>query len=84
MTRPAGALALVLALAALPAAAQQAPPLTTDNGEWPAYGGDAAHTRYSPLDQIDAANFGELEIAWRFQDRQPRPRSGVQNSKARR
>ena len=66
MTRFAGVVALGIGLAALPAAAQQAPPLTTANGEWPAYGGDAAHTRYSPLDQIDASNFGELELAWRF------------------
>ena len=42
------------------------PPLTTAHGEWPSYGGDAGHTRYSPLDQIDAANFGDLELAWRF------------------
>ncbi len=38
----------------------------TSGGEWPSYGGDLAHTRYSPLDQIDASNFGSLEIAWRF------------------
>jgi quinoprotein glucose dehydrogenase len=36
------------------------------NGEWPTYGGDLGHTRYSPLDQITAANFGTLEVAWRF------------------
>jgi quinoprotein glucose dehydrogenase len=42
--------------------AQQGAP----NGEWPTYGGDLGHTRYSALDQIDAANFGELEPAWRF------------------
>jgi quinoprotein glucose dehydrogenase len=36
------------------------------NGEWPSYGGDLGHTRYAPLDQIDASNFGSLEIAWRF------------------
>ena len=36
------------------------------NGEWPAYGGDLGHTRYSPLTQISAANFSKLEIAWRF------------------
>jgi quinoprotein glucose dehydrogenase len=34
--------------------------------EWPAYGGDLGHTRYAPLDQIDASNFGSLAIAWRF------------------
>jgi quinoprotein glucose dehydrogenase len=36
------------------------------NGEWRTYGGDLGHTRYSPLDQIDASNFRTLEIAWRF------------------
>ena len=38
----------------------------TTNGEWRTYGGDLSNTRYAPLDQIDADNFGELEIAWRF------------------
>ena len=37
----------------------------TEGGEWRSYGGDIANTRYSPLAQIDANNFGELEIAWR-------------------
>ena len=59
------AAAIGLTLAAAPAAGQE-PPLTTAGGEWPGYGGDAGHTRYSPLDRIDASNFGELEIAWRF------------------
>ena len=36
------------------------------NGEWAVYGGDPGHTRYAPLAQIDAANVGELEIAWRW------------------
>src|SRR5690606_26140180 len=36
------------------------------DGEWPTYGGDLGHTRYAPLDQIDASNFGSLELAWRF------------------
>ena len=35
-------------------------------GEWPTYGGDLGHTRYSALDQISAENFNELEVAWRF------------------
>ena len=38
----------------------------TQNGEWPSYGGDLAHTRYSPLDQITGDNFNELEVAWSF------------------
>ena len=33
-------------------------------GEWRYIGGDAHHTRYSPLDQITAANFEKLEVAW--------------------
>jgi len=36
------------------------------NGEWRTYGGDLGHTRYAPLDQINAGNFSTLEIAWRF------------------
>ena len=35
-------------------------------GEWPSYGGDLGHTRYAPLQQIDAENFDQLEVAWRF------------------
>ena len=38
----------------------------TRNGEWPVYGGDLAHTRYSPLDQINGDNFNDLEVAWTF------------------
>ena len=37
----------------------------TENGEWRSYGGDIANTRYSPLDQITADNFDDLEVAWR-------------------
>jgi quinoprotein glucose dehydrogenase len=36
------------------------------NGEWRTYGGDLASTRYSPLDQVNAQNFNNLEVAWRF------------------
>ena len=39
---------------------------STASGEWRSYGGDLANTRYSPLDQITADNFGRLEVAWRF------------------
>jgi len=38
----------------------------TKNGEWRTWGGDLAATRYAPLDQINAANFSKLEVAWRF------------------
>jgi quinoprotein glucose dehydrogenase len=46
--------------------AQGGQPLTTSHGEWPSYGGDARGSRYSPLDQVGAANFSSLEVAWRF------------------
>jgi len=32
--------------------------------EWRYWGGDAGMTRYAPFDQIDASNFGDLEVAW--------------------
>src|SRR5712691_9363864 len=39
---------------------------TTKNGEWPYYTADVRGSRYSPLDQINASNFNQLEVAWRF------------------
>ncbi|MEI9891484.1 MAG: PQQ-binding-like beta-propeller repeat protein [Caulobacteraceae bacterium] len=38
-------------------------PASTD---WRAYAGNVASTRYAPLDQINASNFNDLEVAWRF------------------
>ena len=38
----------------------------TDDGEWRSYAGDLASTRYAQFDQIDASNFSDLEVAWRF------------------
>ncbi|MEQ8314650.1 MAG: PQQ-binding-like beta-propeller repeat protein [Gammaproteobacteria bacterium] len=35
-----------------------------DTVEWTTLGNDFAHTRYSPADQINADNFGDLEVAW--------------------
>ena len=48
------------------------------NGEWRSYGGDIGHTRYSPLDQIDASNFNKLELAWRFKTDNLGPRPEYQ------
>jgi quinoprotein glucose dehydrogenase len=39
---------------------------STANGDWPHYTADLRGTKYSPLDQINASNFGTLEVAWRF------------------
>ena len=39
---------------------------STKNGEWPTYNADLRGTRFSPLEQINGANFNSLRIAWRF------------------
>jgi quinoprotein glucose dehydrogenase len=39
---------------------------STKNGEWTHYTADVRGDKYSPLDQINAANFNKLEVAWRF------------------
>ena len=51
-------------LMATPVAAVAQPLTGTENGEWRYLGGDAGHTRYSPLDQINAGNFEDLEVEW--------------------
>ncbi len=40
------------------------PPAGTKDGQWHYLGGDSAHTRYSPADEINAENFEELEENW--------------------
>src|SRR5438105_14520922 len=50
----------------MPAVSGQGGQPSTRNGEWPSYTGDVRGTRYSPLDQINAANFSRMEVAWRF------------------
>jgi len=59
---PGSAAGLLLIFVAFGTCAQQGAP----GGEWPSYGGDTGHTRYSALDEIDANNFSDLEVAWRF------------------
>ena len=39
---------------------------STANGEWPHYAADTRGSRYSPLDQINASNFNQLQVAWRL------------------
>jgi quinoprotein glucose dehydrogenase len=56
---------LVLMVVAVIAAAAQTPTSSTQTGEWPTYGADLANSKYSPLDQITAANFSTLRPAWR-------------------
>jgi quinoprotein glucose dehydrogenase len=64
----AGALGLMTAAPHLTARLSgQAPGFpTTKNGDWPYYTADVRGSRYSPLDQINASNFNQLEVAWRF------------------
>ncbi len=50
-------LLVVAGLLALPAVAQ----------DWPVWGGNPGGTRYSALDQINADNVDDLEIAWQVQ-----------------
>src|SRR5574339_1222109 len=51
-------------------------------GEWATYGGDLASTRYSPLDQISAANFSKLQLAFRVKTDNlgPRPEFQLQGT----
>jgi quinoprotein glucose dehydrogenase len=52
------------------------------NGEWRTYGADLGSTRYSPLEQIDRSNFGNLEVAWRFKTDNlgPRPEFNLEST----
>src|SRR2546421_12469927 len=62
-----GVAAIVAAASVLSLVHAQAPNFpSTKNGEWPYYTADIRGSRYSPLDQINAANFNQLEVAWRF------------------
>jgi hypothetical protein len=33
---------------------------------WLTYGGDLKNNRYRPFEQINASNFNQIEVAWRF------------------
>jgi quinoprotein glucose dehydrogenase len=62
----------LLAIAASPSAAHaqqdgQWQTYGTENGEWRSYAGNIAGQKYSPLEQIDASNFEDLEIAWSWE-----------------
>jgi quinoprotein glucose dehydrogenase len=56
------AAALILTTMPIVALSQYGAP----DGEWHTWGGDHGFTRYSALDQINADNAGDLEIAWRW------------------
>jgi quinoprotein glucose dehydrogenase len=52
------------------------------NGEWLTYGADLGNTKYSPLSQINAANFNRLKLAWRFHTENlgPRPEFNMEGT----
>jgi quinoprotein glucose dehydrogenase len=52
------------------------------NGEWTHYTADVRGSKYMPLDQINASNFGKLEIAWRFSTANlgPRPEYNLEGT----
>ncbi len=62
------ALPAMLLLRADQSSAVQGTQLVRGNkpGEWRYWGGDAWSTRYSPLEQIDASNFKDLQVAWEW------------------
>src|ERR1051326_339148 len=80
MNRTKSTVALALGVSAFalwnltPARAQQGAPAS---GEWRVNGGDTGSTRYSPLDQISAANVKNLQVVWRWkaQNMGPAPQS---------
>jgi quinoprotein glucose dehydrogenase len=55
---------------------------STANGEWPMYTADLKGSKYSPLDQVNGANFSKLEVAWRFKTDNlgPRPENKLEGT----
>jgi|TARA_B100000315_G_scaffold36031_1_gene30751 quinoprotein glucose dehydrogenase len=57
---------LLLPILLLGCASEELEESTATTGDWRHAGGTHFSDKYSPLDQIDASNFAELEIAWRW------------------
>jgi quinoprotein glucose dehydrogenase len=68
MATVAATVAGALLLQAGTSTAQPGKPLVRGNayGEWRHWGADQWSTRYSPLEQINAANFDSLQVAWEW------------------
>ena len=85
-----GAVRVLAAVVALGAAIGMSATLAGQTGasapksetEWRFFGGDAGATRYSPANQITAANVRDLRVAWRWSARNfgPRPAPQMQVS----
>ncbi|MCB1714575.1 MAG: PQQ-dependent dehydrogenase, methanol/ethanol family, partial [Candidatus Competibacteraceae bacterium] len=59
-------IAAVYALPSLVSANSEVQQLTADPNNWAIWGGNYAGQRYSELDQINAENVGDLQVAWTF------------------
>ena len=55
---------LVLVAAGCATDTEEEPQGTPHEGDWSYISGTASGQRYSPLDQINAENFADLEVAW--------------------
>ena len=82
-TRTVGGLAILL-LSISSVTSGQAPGglPSTSKGDWIYYNADLTGSKYSPLEQITAANFNKLEVAWRFKTDAlgPRPEFNFQGT----
>ena len=79
MKEPLRPLVMAAAIAAASPTTLAQTDATAALAEWPVYGGSALSQFYSPLDQIDAANVGELRIAWRWYAGNFGPRPEIKN-----
>ena len=70
-------IALVLFPALLSSAQTRSTKRPGPQTDWPAYGGQPAGDRYSPLRQINRSNVGKLKIAWTFDSEE---QGGLQTS----
>ncbi len=66
-----------LALLHHPPLAQNATAVSTPQQDWPVYGGQAAGTHYSSLQQIDRGNVAKLKVAWTYDTKE---KGGLQTS----
>ena len=64
--KPLAPFILAVGVLACSSAANSQPGTSVNEGDWPNIHGSASADRYSPLDQINADNVQDLEIAWTF------------------